>query len=268
MSFDDELLLTTLGGALETRAAEPSADELDAFRALLRGGDGEILPFPQPIDRRAGHRRSRTVLVAAALAASLALAGGAGALATGTTLPNVLRAPVRALGINVDDSPVAQTRSAMKELRSALDGADDARVQAAELALAAKLRTLSVSDLAEVAVEARELLQVAESRLSPGLGRVRTETAVPSPTAPVSALDPAASGNDVVAGASGSGSGAIGSEAPEVGTPAVGAPAVGAPAVGAPAVGAPAVGAPAVGAPAAPTVTTEPYDSERGSVDD
>jgi hypothetical protein len=258
MSFDDELLLTTLGGALETRAAEPSADELDAFRALLRGDGGEILPFPQPVDRRAGHRRGRTVLVAAALAASLAIAGGAGALATGTTLPNVLRAPVRALGINVDDTAVAQTRSAMKELRSALDGTDDARVQAAALALAAQLRTLSVSDFAEVEAEARALLQVAESRLSPGLGRVRTETAVPSPTAPVSVTDPAPSGDDVVAGASGSGSRAIGSEAPEVETPVVETPEIEPPVVEAPDHTAPT-----------PTVTTEPGDdSEHGTVDD
>jgi hypothetical protein len=243
MTFDDELLLTTLGGALETRTASPSAEELDAFRALVVGAGGDVVPFPEAIGPRAGRRRGRTVLAAAALAASLVVVGGAGALATGTTLPNVFRAPVRALGINVDDTSVAQTRAAMAELRAALDGTDDARVQVAALALAAKLRTLSASDLSEVEAQARALLQVAESRLNPGLGGVRTEITVPSPTAPPAA-DPAPNGDDSAAETSGSGTAAIGSEAPDAEDPAA-------------------------EAPSTPTATTEPGDdSGSGSVDD
>ncbi len=244
MSFDDELLLTTLGGALETREVPPSAEELDAFRALVVGAGGEVVPFPEAIGPRVGPRRGRTVLVAAALAASLVVAGGAGALATGTTLPNVLRAPVRALGISVDDTSVAQTRAAMAELRAALDSTDDARVQVAAVALVAKLRTLSASDLSEVEAQARALLQVAESRLSPGLGQVRTETTVAPPTAPPVAADPAPNGDDIVAETSGSGSTESGSGVAEVEDPEI-------------------------EAPSTPTATTEPHDnSESHPVDD
>jgi hypothetical protein len=224
MSFDDELLLTTLGGALEARPAQPSAEELDAFRALVVGAAGEILPFPESVGRGTAHHRGRTVLVAAALVVSLAVVGGAGALATGPTLPNVLRAPVRALGVDVDDTAVARIRSTMKELRSALGGTDDTRVQAAARALAAKLRTLSVADLAEVEAEARTLLQAADARQSPGLGRVDTGIAVPSPTAPVATPGAAPGPDDGVApssGSSGSGATAPGAVSPERTSPEV-----------------------------------------------
>ena len=183
MSFDDELLMTTLGGALETRDAQPSAGELDTFRSLVLGDGGEVLPFPELV----APRRGRTVLIAAALAASLVIAGGASALATGATFPNVLRSPVRALGIPIDDTLVAETRSAMAELRTALDGTDDARVEVAAVALAGKLRTLSASELAEVEAQAGALLQVAQTRLNVGLGRVHTETTATPPAAPLPA---------------------------------------------------------------------------------
>jgi len=192
MSFDDELLMTTLGGALETRDAQPSVAELDAFRSLVLGDGGEVLPFPELV----APRRGRSVLVAAALAASLVIAGGASALATGATFPNVLRSPVRALGIPIDDTKVAETRSAMAELRTALDGTDDARVEVAAVALEAKLRTLSASELAEVEAQAGALLQVAVTRLNVGLGRVHTETTVtPPPAAPLAATEGPPSGD-------------------------------------------------------------------------
>jgi hypothetical protein len=192
MSFDDELLMTTLGGALETRAAQPSAAELDDFRALVLGDGGEVLPFPELVAPRRGH----TVLVAAALAASLMIVGGASALATGATFPNVLRSPVRALGIPIDDTQVAKTRSAMAELRAALDGTDDTRVDAAAVALAAKLKTLSAADLAEVETQAAALLRVAITRLNVGLGRVHTDTTVAPPaTEPLIGAEAPSSGD-------------------------------------------------------------------------
>lgn len=237
MTFDDDVLLATLGGALETRPAQPSAEELDALRALVLGAAGEVLPFPESVGRGPGHHRGRTVLVAAALAASLAVVGGARALSTGPTLPNVLRAPVRALGVDVDDTAVAQLRSAMKELREALGGTDDTRVRAAAQTLVAKLRALSAPDRAEVEAEARALLQAADARLSPGLGRVHTGTAVPSPTAPNgtgAATGAAPGGGDRVAassGTSGSGATAPGAGSSERTSPAVESPEVESPEV-------------------------------------
>jgi hypothetical protein len=88
---------------------------------------------------------------------------------------------VRALGIPIDDTQVAKTRSAMAELRAALDGTDDTRVDAAAVALAAKLKTLSAADLAEVETQAAALLRVAITRLNVGLGRVHSDTTVAPP---------------------------------------------------------------------------------------
>ena len=109
MSFDDEVLLTTLGGALETHAAQPSADEVAHFRALVTGdATGEVLPFPEPVAPRG---RRLPVLVAAATVAALMVAGAV-VLGSGEPLPNSLRSPVRALGIPVDDAAVATVRRA------------------------------------------------------------------------------------------------------------------------------------------------------------
>ena len=177
MTFDDEMLLTTLGAALETAPRAASVEALDEFRALVAGQAAPGGAWAPPRSRR---HPVRSVMAAAAATASLVLIGGAGLLATGDPLPNSLRAPVRALGIPVDDAALARARTAMGELRTALDGPDDARVRAAALALADQLRALGAADLAAIDGEARGLIQRAEERLEGRVG-MRTD-ALPSPT--------------------------------------------------------------------------------------
>ncbi len=181
MSFDDEMVLTSLGAALETVPVAPTDDELDAFLALVAGRVGPDVATPHLRDDRARRNPVRSVLVAAAATVSLVLVGGVGLLATGDPLPNSLRAPVRALGIRVDDAALARARTAMGELRAALDAPDDARVRAAAVALVARLRALAPGDRAEIEDEARALIGRADERLN-GAASVQTDAVAPPTT--------------------------------------------------------------------------------------
>jgi hypothetical protein len=216
VTFDDELLLTSLGAALETVPRAASVDELDEFRALVAGQAAPGEAWSQPRSRR---HPVRAVLVAAAATASLVLIGGAGMLATGDPLPSSLRAPVRALGIPVDDSALARARTAMRELRIALDGPDDARARVAALALADQLRALGAADRAEIDGEARTLIRRADERLNGGVGVHTDALAPPTSTVPsgagMVAADDGASQEVAATGAEASGDVGAATEIPE-----------------------------------------------------
>jgi hypothetical protein len=164
--LDDTALLDALGAALAPSAVAPDPEEVAAVRALTSGiRDENVVLFaarPQAVRRPLRH----ALAVAAAIVA-LVVVGSVVALATGSSVPSELRAPARALGLPVDSTAVADTRTAMARLRVALAQPDDVRVLAARDALVAVLRRLGTEDRAAVEPEAQALLARADARLRP-----------------------------------------------------------------------------------------------------
>ncbi len=164
---DDAGLLDALAAALAPGALAPDPDEVAEVRALAAGTrDEHVLQF---VARPQSDRRPLrdALAIAAAIVALVVVGGGLVALATGSSVPNELRAPARALGLPVDSTAVADTRTAMAHLRLALAQPDDARVVAARDALVAALRGLGAGDRAAVEPEAQALLARADARLRP-----------------------------------------------------------------------------------------------------
>lgn len=186
----DDALLDSLAAALAPTRVEPSREAVQALRALVTRDD-VVVPLPVAVPARQPWRRA--VAVAAAVVV-LVVAAGAVALSTGSSLPNRLRAPVRALGLPVDSAAVAQTRTAMAGLRAALDQPDVARVARARADVLLRLAHLDADERHSVASEARQLLERADARL--GVTEIgdpaqltrpsATPGATPGPSAPSS----------------------------------------------------------------------------------
>ena len=98
---------------------------------------------------------------------ALVVLGGLVAVSTGAPVPRALRSPARALGLPVDSADLADARTAMANLRTALAQPDDARVVAAADALVAHFRRLGPDDRAAVEADALALLARADERLRP-----------------------------------------------------------------------------------------------------
>ncbi len=185
---DDTALLDTLGAALAPSPVAPGADEIATLRMLVeQGAAREVVAFPVAVRPR---RPVAHAALVAAVVVALVVVGGALAFTVGAPVPSALRAPARALGFSVDSSgttgatALTETRHAMDTLRSALDGADDARVVTARDVLVARLGKLSAAHRARVEPEASALLTRADARLR-AVGEVATPP-VPTEAGPTS----------------------------------------------------------------------------------
>ena len=139
-------LLGRLGACLLADPAAPDADERAALHRAL-----EHSPTPSVPSRPTGRqwRRFRRP-VAATIAATIVLSGGAAAAVETNTLPGPLRSLAVTLGLPVAPTALTQAQNALSDLARALTARDPVAVRTDLASLEAALPQLSPSDRADL----------------------------------------------------------------------------------------------------------------------
>jgi hypothetical protein len=148
----DEEILDLLGQALATdEAVAPSLGELSRFRRMLA-----LHPSSRPRRRIASLRRPMTAF----LVVCVGVGGSAvGAAAAGSPLPRPLRSAAVAIGLPVDDVPVAAFKSDAGHLRDALNHGNGTAAAAAASDLRSEVSRLGKADRSAMQPVADSLLR-------------------------------------------------------------------------------------------------------------
>jgi hypothetical protein len=161
--MNDDELLRHLADALDPgdEPPEPSPHSMLLLRAVVRGAS------PATAARRARPPWLRRIAVFGA--AVVAVGGGSGVAlaATDTPLPTPVRAAARAVGLPVDSAPLAATRDAQQDLKTALQRHDPAAAAAAATVLQHDFNRLGSSDRRQVSYDVTHVLQQAASQDAP-----------------------------------------------------------------------------------------------------
>jgi hypothetical protein len=156
----DDQLLSRLGACLTSDARPPDPDGRAAMHAALQDGPSlSPLSSPPRVGARWGRLRRP---VAAGIAATILLSGGAAAAVETDTLPGPLRDWAVTIGLPVTPSALMRAQSALSDLTHALAVRDPAAVRADLATLRAALNVLDANDRAALGPATTGLIAEAE----------------------------------------------------------------------------------------------------------